>query len=46
LLAALVVLRHAGIGADLIIDLNDSGNTFDEIADYLEENYELANGKS
>jgi hypothetical protein len=38
LLAALFALRHAGIGADLMIDLNDSGSTFDEIADYLDRN--------
>jgi hypothetical protein len=38
LLAALFALRHAGIGTDLMIDLNDSGMTFDEIADYLDRN--------
>jgi hypothetical protein len=32
LLAALFALRHAGIGTDLIIHLNDSGMAFDEIA--------------
>jgi hypothetical protein len=46
LLAALFALRHAGIGVDLMIDLNDSGMTFDEIADYLDRNYELANDGS
>jgi hypothetical protein len=46
LLAALFALRHAGIGTDLMIDLNDSGSTFDEIADYLDQCHELANGKS
>lgn len=45
LLAALVVLKHVGIRDDLIT-LNDSGATFDEIADYLDQNYELANSKS
>jgi hypothetical protein len=34
--AALFALRHAGIGADLMIDLNDSGSTFEEIANYLD----------
>jgi hypothetical protein len=46
LFAALFALRHAGIGTDLMIDLNDSGSTFDEIADYLDQCHELANGKS
>jgi hypothetical protein len=36
LLAALVELKDAGIDEGLLIDLNDSGYTFDEIADYLE----------
>jgi hypothetical protein len=36
LLAALFALRHAGIGADLMIHLNDSGSTFNEIADYVD----------
>jgi hypothetical protein len=43
--AALIALRNVGISDDLIA-LNDSGSTFDEIADYLDQNYELANGKS
>jgi hypothetical protein len=46
LFAALFALRHAGIGTDLMIDLNDSGSTFDEIADYVDQCHELANGKS
>jgi hypothetical protein len=46
LLAALFALRHAGISTDLMIDLNDSGMTFDEIADYLDQNHDLANSKS
>jgi hypothetical protein len=45
LLAALVVLRHVGIRDDLIT-LNDSGATFDEIADYLDQNHDLTNSKS
>jgi hypothetical protein len=36
LLAALVELKDAGIDEGLLIDLNDSGYTFDEIADYLD----------
>ena len=35
LLGALIALRHAGIDKNLIIEMNDSGFTFDEIADYL-----------
>ena len=38
LYAALVALRHAGISKELLIELNDSGATFDEIADYLDRN--------
>jgi hypothetical protein len=38
LYAALVALRRAGISKELLIDLNDSGATFDEIADYLDRN--------
>jgi hypothetical protein len=36
LLGALIVLRHNNINEDLIIRLNDSGATFDEIVDYLD----------
>jgi hypothetical protein len=35
LLAVSDVLKHAGIEEDLLIELNDSGMSFDEIADYL-----------
>lgn len=35
LLGALIALRYAGIDKNLIIQLNDSDATFDEIADYL-----------
>ena len=38
LYAALVALRQAGISKELLIELNDSGATFDEIADYLDRN--------
>jgi hypothetical protein len=43
LYAALVALRQAGISKELLIELNDSGATFDEIADYLDGNPGLAN---
>ena len=42
LYAALVALRQAGISKELLIELNDSGATFDDIADYLDKNYGLA----
>ena len=35
LMGASIALRHTGVSRDLIIRLNDSGKTFDEIADYL-----------
>ena len=41
LLGALIALRHTGIDKNLLIDLNDSGFTFHEIADYLERNIEI-----
>jgi hypothetical protein len=36
LLAASIQLKHANIDEGLLVDLNDSGYTFDEIADYLD----------
>jgi hypothetical protein len=45
LFAALFALRHAGISTDLIINLNDSGVAFDEIADYLDRSQVLTAGK-
>jgi hypothetical protein len=36
LLGASIALRHLGVSKDLIIRLNDSGKTFEEIADYLD----------
>ena len=36
LLGALIALRYAGIDKNLLIEMNDSGFTFDEIADYFE----------
>jgi hypothetical protein len=44
LLSALIALRYAGIDKNLLIDLNDSGFMFDEIADYLERNNEIRFG--
>ena len=41
LYAALVALRQAGISKELLIELNDSGATFDEIADFLDRNLQL-----
>jgi hypothetical protein len=45
LYAALVALRQAGISKELLIELNDSGATFDEIADYLDRNCGSENSK-
>ena len=36
LLAASIQMKHAVVDEGLLIDLNDSGYTFDEIADYLD----------
>ena len=36
LLATSTQMKHAVIDEGLLIDLNDSGYTFDEIADYLD----------
>ena len=36
LLAASIQMKHAVVDEGLLIDLNDSGYTLDEIADYLE----------
>ena len=37
LLGTLISLRYAGIDRNLLIDMNDSGMSFDEIADYLDK---------
>jgi hypothetical protein len=37
LLGTLIALRYAGIDRNLLIDMNDSGMSFDEIADYLDK---------
>ena len=42
LYAAIVALQRAGISKELLIELNDSGATFDDIADYLDKNFGLA----
>jgi uncharacterized membrane protein len=36
LLAAFVTLQDEGIDEEILMNLNDSGYTFDEIADYLD----------
>jgi hypothetical protein len=36
LLATLVVLRRAGVNKESLIEMNDCGMTFEEIADYLD----------
>ena len=36
LLGALIALRYTGINKNLLIEMNDSGFTFDEIADHLD----------
>jgi hypothetical protein len=45
LYAALVALRRAGINKELLIELNDSGASFDDIADYLDKNLGLTSSK-
>jgi hypothetical protein len=37
LLGTLIALRYAGIDKNLLTELNDSGLSFDEIADYLDK---------
>ena len=37
LLGTLVALRSAGIDRNLLVEMNDSGFTFDEIADYIDK---------
>jgi len=47
LLSAFIALTHAGVSKDLVVQFNDSGMSFDEIADYIDENetYELTHLK-
>ena len=37
LLGTLIALRSAGIDKNLLIEMNDSGFTFAEIADYIDQ---------
>jgi hypothetical protein len=37
LLGTLIALKYAGINKTSLIDMNDSGMSFDEIADYLDK---------
>lgn len=41
LLRAFIALTNAGLNRDLVIQLNDSGMSFDGIADYLDRVHEL-----
>ena len=43
LLRAFIALTHAGVSKDLVVQLNDSGMSFVEIADYLDSSNELTN---
>ena len=43
LLGTLIALRSAGIDRNLLIEMNDTGFTFDEIADYIDK---VVNDKS
>ena len=43
LLGTLIALRSAGIDRNLLIEMNDTGFSFDEIADYIDK---VVNGKS
>jgi hypothetical protein len=45
LLGASDVLKNAGTDYGLLIDLNDFGMSFDEIADYLDRTNELTSSK-
>jgi hypothetical protein len=37
LLGTLIALRYTGIDKNLLIELNDSGKSFDEIADFIDQ---------
>ena len=43
ILAAFDELKHSGISNDLLMKLNDSSMTFEDIADYLDRHYEMPN---
>jgi hypothetical protein len=42
---ALTALGSAGIDINMLVEMNDSDYTFDEIADYLDKTYESTNSK-
>ena len=42
LFASLHKLKQAGFDEDLLMNLNDSGYSFDEIADYLDRSNKLS----
>jgi hypothetical protein len=37
LLSAFIALTQAGVSKDLVVQLNDSGMSFDEIADFIDQ---------
>ena len=37
LLSTFIALINAGVSKDLVVQLNDSGMSFDEVADYIDE---------
>jgi hypothetical protein len=45
-LGTLIALRYAGVDKNLPIEMNDSGMSFDEIADCLDRYYKMSNGNS
>jgi hypothetical protein len=45
-LATLVALKRESVSYWAVIEMNDSGATFDEIADYMDQCHELTNRKS
>ena len=45
LLSAFITLTHAEVSKHLVVQLNDSGMSFDEIADYLDSSNELTDLK-
>jgi hypothetical protein len=46
LLGTLIALRCAGVDKNLLIEMNDSGLSFDEIADFLDRQYKMPNENS
>jgi hypothetical protein len=45
-LTTFVALRREGVSYWAVMEMNDSGATFDEIADYLDRDHELTAGQS